>query len=62
MDHVSDILMRIRPNRPTLVQMEVEEGANSTVTDLLSSLLEEEELGLPRVTQVSSPLIGRHLY
>ena len=33
------------------VQMEVEEGANATVTDLLSSLLEEEELGLPRVTQ-----------
>ena len=33
------------------VQMEVEEGANATVTDLLSSLLEEEELALPRVTQ-----------
>ena len=33
------------------VQMEVEEGANATVTDLLGSLMEEEELGLPRVTQ-----------
>ena len=33
------------------VQMEVEEGANATVTELLTSLLEEEELGLPRVTQ-----------
>merc|ERR1719278_968343 len=33
------------------IQMEVEEGANATVTDLVSSLLEEEELGLPRATQ-----------
>ena len=33
------------------VQMEVEEGANATVTDLVGSLMEEEELGLPRVTQ-----------
>ena len=33
------------------VQMEVEEGANATVTDLVTSLLEEEELGLPRATQ-----------
>ena len=33
------------------VQMEVEEGANATVTELLTALLEEEELGLPRVTQ-----------
>ena len=30
----------------------MEEGANATVTDLLLSMLEEEELGLPRVTQV----------
>ena len=34
------------------VQMEVEEGANATVTDLIASLLEEEELALPRGTQV----------
>ena len=33
------------------VQMEVEEGANATVTELLAALLEEEELGLPRATQ-----------
>jgi len=45
------------------VQMEVEEGANATVTDLVSSLLEEEELGLPRATQdilslwMNSPLL-----
>ena len=32
------------------VQMEVEEGANATVTDLIASLLEEEELALPRIT------------
>ena len=30
------------------VQMEIEEGANSTVTDLINSLHGEEELGLPR--------------
>ena len=45
------------------VQMEVEEGANATVTDLVTSLLEEEELGLPRATQdilslwMNSPLL-----
>jgi len=45
------------------IQMEVEEGANATVTDLVSSLLEEEELGLPRATQdilslwMNSPLL-----
>lgn len=33
---------------PALAQ--VEEGANATVTDLVTSLLEEEELGLPRST------------
>ena len=30
------------------VQMEIEEGANSTVTDIINSLHGEEELGLPR--------------
>jgi len=30
------------------VQMEIEEGANSTVTDILNSLVGEEELALPR--------------
>jgi len=45
------------------VQMEVEEGANATVTDLINSLLEEEELALPRVTSdvlslwMTSPLL-----
>jgi len=45
------------------VQMEVEEGANATVTDLIASLLEEEELALPRVTSdilslwMTSPLL-----
>jgi hypothetical protein len=34
------------------VQMEVEEGANATVTDLINAMLGEEELGLPRNTQV----------
>ena len=36
----------------TAVQMEIEEGANSTVTDIINSLLGEEELGLPRSGQV----------
>jgi hypothetical protein len=34
------------------VQMEVEEGANATVTDLITAMAGEEELGLPRNTQV----------
>ncbi len=34
------------------VQMEVEEGANATVTDLITAMVGEEELGLPRNTQV----------
>ena len=35
------------------VQMEIEEGANSTVTDILNSLVGEEELALPRTGSVS---------
>ncbi len=34
------------------VQMEVEEGANATVTDLITAMAGEEELELPRNTQV----------
>ena len=34
----------------TALFLQVEEGANATVTDLVTSLLEEEELGLPRAT------------
>ncbi len=34
------------------VKMEVEEGANATVTDLITAMVGEEELGLPRNTQV----------
>ena len=35
------------------IQMEMEEGANSTVTDILTSLIGEEELAIPRTGSVS---------
>jgi hypothetical protein len=40
------------------VQMEVEEGANATVTDLITAMVGEEELGLPRNTQVQHLLLN----
>ena len=36
------------------VKMEVEEGASATVVELINTLMDEDELGLPRNQQLPS--------
>lgn len=51
----------------TAVDLEVDEGANVTVNDMLHSILLDESIGLPRTAAavfslwMSSGLVGRYL-